>query len=61
MAPKFPQKVTFIATLEIDTEGMNWKDADRQVIQALLDGDASTDDYKLSLVGSIRIEATQED
>ena len=60
---RFPQRVTFIATLEIDIEGMDWATADAQIIQALLDGDNApgSHDYTLNLVRTVRMERIEED
>ena len=58
---KFPQRVTFTATLEIDTDGMNWDDARKRVNQALLDGDGGDVTYSLNLIRVFRMEAVEEE
>lgn len=58
---KFPQRVTFTATLEIDTDGMSWDDARKHVNQALLDGDGGDVTYTLNLVRVYRMEAVEEE
>jgi len=59
--PKFPQRVTFIGTLEIDTEGMDWESARRNINQALLDGDGGDAEYTLNVVKVTRMEIIEED
>jgi hypothetical protein len=58
---KFPQRVTFVAVLEVDTEGMNWQGAETLIAQALLDGDGGDVDYTLTLVKATRMEVIEED
>lgn len=57
---KFPQLVTFVATLEIDTEGMDWKMAEDLITQALLDGDGGEVSYTLTLSKAVRMEIIEE-
>lgn len=59
--PVFPQRVTFIGTLEIDTEGMDWAAARKAVSQALLDGDGREVNYTLNVSKVIRMEIVEED
>jgi hypothetical protein len=57
----FPQRVTFIGTLEIDTEGMDWAAARKHIDQALLDGDGGDVAYALNVSKVIRMEIVEED
>lgn len=59
--PKFTQLVTFIGTLEIDTEGMDWATAHKAIDQALLDGDGGQVPYILRVKKVIRMEIPEED
>ena len=58
--PKFPQRVTFVGTLEIDTEGMDWQAARKAIDQALLDGDGGNVTYTLRVEKVIRMEIVEE-
>lgn len=39
MKRRFPQRITFTASLEIDTEGLDWHQAKIQVEEAIRAGD----------------------
>lgn len=57
---KFLQRVTFIAELEIDTDGMNWEMAEEKVNYALLHGDLE-EEFTANVVKVIRMEIPEED
>lgn len=59
--PKFPQRVTFIATLDIVTEDMDWFAAQKNINQALLDGDGGDVPYTLTIQKVIRMEIPEEE
>lgn len=54
------QKVTFVAHMIVDTEGMSIIGAKRNVKQALLDGDGGDVDYGLHLVRIIKLVNMEE-
>lgn len=54
------QKVTFVAHMIVDTEGMSIIGAKRNVKQALLDGDGGVVDYGLHLVRIIKLVNMEE-
>lgn len=64
---RFPQKVTFTATLTMDTEGMDWEMATENVVFALLHGDLDPvrpqgfPPYSVDLVKVTRMEIVEED
>lgn len=63
---KFPQKITFVATLTTNTEGMDWEKAVEVVNQGLLEGDlnperSGLDPYTLDLVKVTRMEIVEGD
>lgn len=60
-AVKLPQRVTFTATLTIDTEGMDWDAAVQNVSQALLDGDGGDVEYTFNLVKVTRMEIVEDE
>lgn len=59
--PRFPQRVTFIATLTIDTEGMDWAMAVEEVERVLCQGNANGGETGLDLVKVTRMEIVEED
>ncbi len=65
-AVRFPQRVTFTATLDINAEGMNWEMAADAVRFALLHGDLDPErpevgaPYTLELVRLSKMEIVEE-
>lgn len=59
--PKFPQRVTFIATLETNDEGMDWEMASNLVRDTLLVGEDNRPLITVDLIKVIRMEIVEGD
>jgi hypothetical protein len=55
------QRITFTATLDIDTDMLDWVGARRAAVQALLDGDGHDEPWSLEVQRVTTMQIVSED